>query len=126
MGEKTETEIGILHPSDSKRVAEALLAKIEDADFDIACAVQRDSKRVAEALLAKIEDADFNIAWSMGCELENALHKGLNYKGVRYGLGEAILEQIDTTLNRVVEGCLCSHEMHSTIGDAIRKGVEDR
>ena len=100
MGEKTETEIGILHPSDSKRVAEALLAKIEDADF--------------------------NIAWSMGCELENALHKGLNYKGVRYGLGEAILEQIDTTLNRVVEGCLCSHEMHSTIGDAIRKGVEDR
>ena len=95
MGEKTETEIGILHPSDSKRVAEALLAKIEDADFDI--------------------------AWSMGYELENALSKGLTC-----GLGDAILSQIELTLRNVVGGCLCSREMHRTIGDAIREGVEDR
>lgn len=35
MGKKTETEIGILHPSDSKRVAEALLTRIENGDFNI-------------------------------------------------------------------------------------------
>ena len=95
MGKKTETEIGILHPSDSKRVAEALLTRIENGDF--------------------------NIGFDMAEELRVALSKGLTC-----GLGEAILEQIDTTLNRVVEGCLCSHEMHRTIGDAIREGVEKR
>ena len=100
MEKKTETEIGILQPTDSKRVAEALLAKIEDADF--------------------------NIAFAVGCELEHALNRGLNYKGVGYGLGEGILDQIDTTLNRVVEGCLWSDKMHRTIGDAIREGVEKR
>ena len=95
MEKKTETELGILHPTDSKRVAEALLTSIENGDF--------------------------NIAWEVGYHLEHALHKGLTC-----GLGEAILDQIDTSLRDVVGGCLCSQRMHRTIGDAIREGVEKR
>ena len=32
--------LGILQPADSKRVADALIAKIEDADFDVASAME--------------------------------------------------------------------------------------
>lgn len=32
--------LGILQPADSKRVADALIAKIEDADFDVAIATE--------------------------------------------------------------------------------------
>ena len=89
---KTE-ELGILQPADSKRVADALIAKIKYADFDVAIATENAVRwSLRDGLDCGLGDAIVHV---IDCQVGRALESCIGSKEMGDIVANAIREGIE-------------------------------
>lgn len=78
-----------------------------------------DSKRIADAIIARLDDGEFDIRDGIQLAIAHSLNDGMG----RDGFGAALLDTVDRAIIRGIENTIGSKEAGDIFRDAIERGI---